>query len=101
VDEFEGAGLAAVRRAVVRHGGTVFWAKEFELPLGRKNWILWTPDRIKERLGEFLLGRDRYPPPADFFETGRRSLYTAICRNGGHQLWSERIGMPRSKPGSS
>jgi hypothetical protein len=52
---------------------------------------------VTEALRQLCAGRSTYPSHAEFQIAGLDGLHQAIrARHGGHQLWADRFGLPRS-----
>jgi hypothetical protein len=59
-------------------------------PAGRRDW---TEERIREELGRFCAGRERWPTAAEFSAAGQASLYLAASRHGGVERWAAELGL--------
>jgi hypothetical protein len=96
-EEFERAGMAAVRRAVQANGGCRHWAGQFGIEYGATRRIEWTREHVAKELRCFTAGRSEFPPKSEFFAGGRKSLYSAMIRQGGVRYWRARLKL--SSPG--
>jgi hypothetical protein len=59
--------------------------------------LLWTEERIREQLDEFLHGRSRWPTVEEFRFAGRAQLRRAIVRFGGVERWSKSYDLPLAR----
>jgi hypothetical protein len=95
--EFQRAGHAGLYEAVRCRGGSQRWAEAMGVARPRsmqgQPTSHWTDDRITEELAAFLGNRAEWPRYADFVAAGRDRLYHAVARNGGPELWAQRLGV--------
>ncbi len=96
--EFQRAGLKALRDNITRHGGAKRWATEMGVRFveHRPGYaLIWTEERIRGDLGEYLAGRDGWPSREKFERDGRTALRNAINRTGGADRWAAEFGLTR------
>lgn len=55
--------------------------------------MAWTEDTIRDALRKFLKKRDRWPRRVEFEEAGLMPLLRAVYRQGGAELWAQRMGV--------
>jgi hypothetical protein len=60
----------------------------------RKRWLLWTEERIRQELGEFLAHRDTWPKMGEFRRCGKERLRRAVTRFGGMERWANEFDLP-------
>ncbi|MGH2852150.1 MAG: hypothetical protein ACRDLP_16235 [Solirubrobacteraceae bacterium] len=96
--EFHRAGLRPALAAVYDHGGSEQWrhrlgvgATPFSGPLPDRR--RWDEERIEAELRRFCRRRRRWPTYSEFRAAGLPALYAAVCRYGGRDYWSERLGL--------
>ena len=100
--EFEAAGRKPLRDAVRRLGGPEPWAAEFGLPLQNLKFgsrRAWTDERIQAELRKLLDGRDTWPTPREFEQSGSFGLGAAVVHGLGTAYWARLFGLqppPRS-----
>jgi hypothetical protein len=97
--EFQRAGLRSLRDAVTRRGGSRKWAKAMgvaHVRHARGYAPIWTEDRIRRDLGNYLEGRVTWPSREQFESEGQALLRNAINRTGGPDRWAGEFGLPRS-----
>jgi hypothetical protein len=95
---FERAGLKSLRDAVTRSGGAVQWARRLGIRYVAHSpgyAPLWTEDRIRTDLRDYLKGRDEWPSRAAFEADGRTALRNAVNRTGGPDRWAAEFGLGR------
>jgi len=96
--EFERGGLKALRDAVTRAGGARRWARKMGVRFVRHPpgyAPIWTEDRIRHDLIEYLAGRSVWPSRAEFEQDGLTHLRNAVNRTGGPDRWAAEFGLPR------
>jgi hypothetical protein len=96
--EFERNGLKGLRDAVTHTGGAERWAQEMGVrfvshPPGYAP--IWTEDRIRADLSEYLAERTVWPSRAEFEQDGLTALRNAVNRTGGPDRWAAEFGLPR------
>jgi len=75
------------------------WASRLGVRYGqgkRTRCLLWTEDRVREELTEFLGERDTWPKMGDFRRCGKEGLRRALTRFGGMQRWADEFDLPVS-----
>ena len=55
--------------------------------------LRWTPARIEREVRALLKDCDEWPPDTFFVQARAAALLTAILRNGGRELWAQRLGL--------
>jgi hypothetical protein len=112
--EFQQAGHGGLYAAVRSHGGPQCWARELGVHRGHSvrgsgpapapprpspasDRTLWSEERLLRELTEALAGRHEWPPYSEFVATGHRSVYRAVCHNGGPALWARRVGVSQAR----
>jgi hypothetical protein len=90
---------------VTKHGGPRYWARRLGVPYGRHvpgYRPVWTEERIRAELEQFLDGRDLWPTRKEFEEAGEKLLRDAVLRTGGPKRWAREFGLrrPSDKSGS-
>ncbi len=96
--EFERSGLKALRDAVTRAGGARRWARKMGVRFVRHPpgyAPIWTEERIRRDLAEYLAGRSVWPSRAEFEHAGLTHLRNAVNRTGGPDRWAAEFGLPR------
>lgn len=96
--EFQRAGLKALRDNITRRGGAERWAHELGVAYVRHPpgyAPIWTEERIREQLSEYLAGRRVWPGRDEFEHDGRTALRNAINRTGGPDRWAQEFGLER------
>lgn len=96
--DFQRAGLKSVRDEVTRRGGARHWALRLGVqfvahPPGRAP--IWTEDRVREELRDYLADRGEWPSRQQFEHDGRKPLRDAINRTGGAARWAADFGLTR------
>jgi hypothetical protein len=97
--EFQRAGLRSLRNAITRHGGSQKWAGAMGIPYVEHApgySPIWTEDRVRRDLRDYLDGRQAWPSRQQFESDGRTLLRNAINRTGGPDPWAREFGLPRS-----
>jgi hypothetical protein len=95
--EFQRAGRQKLRDEVTRAGGPRLWAKRFGLtyPERKPGYApIWTEERVRADLEEFLGERKRWPSRLEFEAAGHKALRDAIRRTGGPERWAAEFGLP-------
>lgn len=96
--EFQRAGLKALRDSITMRGGASHWAKELGVRYVRHPpgyAPIWTDERVRRDLNEYLAGRREWPTRQQFERDGRKLLRDAINRTGGPDRWAEEFGLRR------
>jgi Arc/MetJ-type ribon-helix-helix transcriptional regulator len=96
--EFERWGLRSLRDQVTRSGGARRWADAMGVRFVRHRpgyAVVWTEDRIRDELVEYLVGRKDWPSRSEFERDGRTALRNAVNRTGGPDRWADDLGMQR------
>ncbi len=96
--EFVAAGRARLREAITKRGGQRRWARRVgvrwrERSLGYPT--LWTEQRVRSELEEFLAGHEVWPSQREFEEAGYANLRAAVTRLGGVERWARELRLPR------
>jgi hypothetical protein len=108
--EFQRAGHGGLYAAVRTYGGSRPWAEELGVQRGDTGRrpapssrplrsspgparAPWSDERILRELTAALAGRYEWPRYSEFVSAGHRSVYRAVCRNGGPALWAGRVGV--------
>ena len=94
-------GRSDLYAALMRHGGTKRWAREFRLPHRPQQGgsrreaepYKWTHARLRTELEEFMGERADWPSPTEFRDAGREDLYAAVLRHGGVDRWAAALGL--------
>lgn len=98
--ELQRAGLAGLAKAIIRYGGSTYWARRLGFqPYRGLPSLYWTDERIERELAPFLAGRAHFPTAAEFEEAGLRNLRTAVRFRGGPAMWAAKFGLPAPRPG--
>jgi hypothetical protein len=95
--DFQRAGRQKLRDEVTRSGGPRLWAKRLGLPyLDRKPGYapVWTEERVRADLEEFLHGWTHWPSRLEFEAAGHKLLRDAVRRLGGPERWAGEFGLP-------
>jgi hypothetical protein len=95
--QFIQAGERRLYDHVVLRGGGPAWAAQLGIPYGqgnRKRCLLWTEDRVRQELAEFLDDRDAWPKMGEFRRGGKEGLRRAVARFGGMERWANEFEMP-------
>ena len=95
--EFQRAGRQKLRDEVTRSGGPRVWAKRLKLPYPERKpgyAPVWTEERVRADLEEFLHGWTYWPSRLEFEAAGRKLLRDAIRRLGGPERWAAEFGLP-------
>lgn len=105
-EEAAGRGRSAAGedlRTLVRHGVLVVrgagpnrryaFATADRATTRRGRPALWSEARIERELRAFVVGRERWPPLAEFEAEGRGALYRAASRAGGIGRWRRIVGL--------
>ena len=105
-DEFTAGGAKGLRDAVARIHGAEWWAREMKLSGGdrRRGGVrIWTDDRIRATLSEFLGRRTTWPTQTELDAAGLQGLREVLRHYGGPERWSEELGValsPKQTPAS-
>lgn len=92
--EFQRAGLKSLRDEVTRRRGARHWARRLGAhPPGHAP--IWTEDRVREELRDYLTGRGEWPSRQQFEHDDRKPLRDAINRTGGAARWAADFGLSR------
>ena len=94
---FQRAGRQKLRDQVTRSGGPRVWAKRLKLPYPERKpgyAPVWTEDRVRADLEEFLRGWNYWPSRLEFEAAGQKLLRDAIRRLGGPERWAAEFGLP-------
>jgi hypothetical protein len=97
--QFIRAGPRRLYDHVALRGGIAVWASRLGVAVdqrSRKKLPLWTEDRVRNELAEFLIDRETWPKQDEFQACGRMQLHRALRRFGGMELWAQRFGVPMS-----
>jgi DNA invertase Pin-like site-specific DNA recombinase len=97
--QFVNAGQRRLYDHVCLRGGGPQWASRLGVAFDqrtRKKQLLWTEDRLRNELSEFLAGRETWPTLAEFQACGKGQLRRAVVRFGGMEKWATRFGLPMS-----
>lgn len=94
---FRRRGRARLLRQVEIQGGTPYWAKRFDRPLKRRNFVSWTDERIRAALEPLLADRATFPTITELTAQGHARLAHAITAHGGFAHWAAESGLPRSR----
>jgi hypothetical protein len=97
--EFQRAGLKALRDQVTRRGGAKRWARRMGVRYveHRPGYApIWTDERIRRELADYLAGQDEWPSRLQFERDGRKLLRDAINRTGGPDHWAAQFDLQRS-----
>jgi hypothetical protein len=95
--DFQRAGRQKLRDEVTRTGGPRLWAKRLGLPYPERKpgyAPVWTEERVRADLEEFLHGWTHWPSRLEFEAAGRKLLRDAIRRLGGPERWAAEFGLP-------
>ena len=95
--DFQRAGRQKLRDEVTRSGGPRLWAKRLKLPYPERKpgyAPVWTEERVRADLEEFLRGWSHWPSRLEFEAAGRKLLRDAIRRLGGPERWAAEFGLP-------
>jgi hypothetical protein len=96
--EFERSGRKALRDAVTRAGGARRWTRRMGVRFVRHPpgyAPIWTEERIRRDLAEYLAGWGVWPSRAEFERDGLTHLRNAVNRTGGPDRWAKEFGLPR------
>jgi DNA invertase Pin-like site-specific DNA recombinase len=93
--EFQAAGLVVLWEQVQRHGGSLRWAGRCGLPFVTPDRAghVWTDERIRARLAQFLAGKNEWPSFQEFRAAGLGQLRRAVTTKGGPLRWAELMGV--------
>jgi hypothetical protein len=97
--EFQRAGLKSLRDAVTRTGGAKRWARKVgtRYVAHRPGYApIWTDERIRMDLREYLAGRDEWPSREQFDADDQTALRNAVNRTGGPDRWAADFGLRRT-----
>ena len=95
--DFQRAGRQKLRDEVTRSGGPRLWAKRLRLPYPERKpgyAPVWTEERVRADLEEFLEGWTHWPSRLEFEAARRKLLRDAIRRLGGPERWAAEFGLP-------
>ena len=96
--EFQRHGKKSLRDAVTHFGGARLWAAKLGLTYVERHpgyAPIWTEERIRSELDEFLRGRDIWPRRNEFEAAGKKALRDAVQRSGGPERWAAAFKLPR------
>ncbi len=96
--EFQRAGLKGLRDKITRVGGAERWASEMGVPYVRHPpgyEPVWTEQRIRRDLTDYLAGCEEWPPRDQFERDGLTALRNAVNRTGGADRWAAEFGLRR------
>jgi DNA invertase Pin-like site-specific DNA recombinase len=82
---------------VTLRGGGPVWAARLDIPFQqgrRQSMLLWTADRVRNELAEFLSDKETWPTMAEFQACGKGQLRRALIRFGGQDHWAGQFGLP-------
>jgi hypothetical protein len=82
---------------VALRGGGPVWAARLGVAFDqgrRKVMLLWTADRVRNELAEFLADKETWPTMAEFTACGKSQLRRELIRFGGQDYWAEQFGLP-------
>jgi hypothetical protein len=96
--EFQRAGLKSLRDEVTLRGGAQHWARRLGVlfvahPPGHAP--IWTEQRIREELRDYLADCDEWPSRQQFERDRRKALRDAVNRTGGASRWAAELGLSR------
>jgi hypothetical protein len=97
--EFQRAGLKSLRDQVTHQGGAEQWAEEMGVRYVRHRpgyAPIWTEERIREELTDYLAGREVWPSRLEFERDGHTLLRSAVNRTGGPDRWAPEFGLTRA-----
>jgi DNA invertase Pin-like site-specific DNA recombinase len=97
--QFIRAGQRRLYDHVALRGGIAVWASRLHVAVdqrSRTKLALWTEDRVRNELAEFLADREIWPKQDEFAACGKKQLHIALRRFGGMELWAQRFGLPTS-----
>jgi hypothetical protein len=89
--DFQRSGHKALRDAITRLGGARHWARRLGVTYVQRKpgyAVLWSDDRIRRELPQFLHGRVVWPLRIEFEQAGLKPLRDAIGRRGGPERWA-------------
>jgi DNA invertase Pin-like site-specific DNA recombinase len=95
--QFLAAGERRLYDHVTLRGGGPVWAARLGLPFDqgqRKTMLLWTADRVRNELAEFLSDKETWPTMAEFKACGKGQLRRELIRFGGQEYWAGQFGLP-------
>jgi hypothetical protein len=95
--DFQRAGRNKLRDEVPRAGGARLWAERLGLPYPERKpgyAPIWTEERVRTDLAEFLRGWEYWPSRLEFEAAGRKPLRDAVRRLGGPERWAAEFGLP-------
>ena len=90
--------MKTLRDAVTRAGGAKRWARKMGVGFVRHPpgyAPIWTDERVRRELGEYLAGHTAWPSRAEFEDDGLTALRNAVNRTGGPDRWAAEFGLPR------
>lgn len=96
--EFERDGRKALRDAITRAGGAERWSQKMGVRFVRHPpgyAPIWTEDRIRRDLNDYLAGRGAWPSREEFEGDGLTALRNAVNRTGGADRWAAEFGLSR------
>jgi hypothetical protein len=97
--EFQRAGRKVLRDNVTRYGGARWWAQQMGVRYVERRPgypPVWTEQRIRRDLSDYLSGRGQWPSRGQFERDGRTALRNAINRTGGPDRWAAEFGVART-----
>jgi hypothetical protein len=95
--DFQRAGRQKLRDEVTGSGGPRLWAQRLRLPYPERKpgyAPIWTEERVRADLEEFLSGWTYWPSRLEFEAAGHKLLRDAIRRLGGPERWAAEFGLP-------
>ncbi len=95
--DFQRAGRQKLRDEVTRAGGARLWAERLGLPYPERKpgyARIWTEERVRTDLAEFLQDWEQWPSRIEFEAAGRTELRDAVRRLGGPERWAAEFGLP-------
>lgn len=96
--EFQRAGLKTLRDNITHTGGARHWAAQLGVPYveHRPGYApVWTQQRIREKLRNYLSGHRQWPSREQFERDGQKLLRDAVNRTGGPDRWASEFRLPR------
>lgn len=95
--DFQRAGLKGLRDSITRQGGAKRWANEMGVRYveHRPGYAtVWTEERIRDDLREYLAGHEQWPSRQQFEGDGHTALRNAVNRTGGRDRWAAEFDLP-------
>jgi hypothetical protein len=95
--DFQRARRNKLRDEVTRAGGARLSAERLGLPYPERKpgyAPIWTEERVRADLAEFLRGWEHWPSRLEFEAAGRKPLRDAVRRLGGPERWAAEFRLP-------